>query len=201
MRGIGLGAAIVMLATLALSGAGLFLSHGLIERCLFRPYWFARRGQWHTLITSGLVHADLPHLLFNAVSFWFFAVPLEGIIGTFRFCVLYVAALLLSLTGSWLKHRNDPEYATLGASGAISAAVFAAIVYQPTSKLLILPIPFPIPAPLYAVGYLAYSWWSARQNRGRINHDAHLGGALTGLLFVALTDPAAYPRAWAQVFG
>lgn len=201
MRGIGLGAAIVMLATLAFSGAGLLLWHGLIERCLFRPYWVARRGEWHTLITSGLVHADVPHLIFNAVSFWFFAIPLEGIIGTLRFLVLYVAALLLSLTGSWIKHRNDPAYATLGASGAISAAVFAAIVYRPTSTLLILPIPFPIPAPLYAIGYLAYSWWSSRHNRGRINHDAHLGGALTGLAFVALTDPGAYPRAWAQVFG
>jgi membrane associated rhomboid family serine protease len=199
MRGIGLGAAVVMLATLAFSVAGLFVWPRLIDRCLFRPYWVARRSEWHTLVTSGLVHADLPHLLFNAVSFWFFAVPLEGFIGTFRFCVLYVAALLLSLSGSWIRHRNDPAYATLGASGAISATVFAAIVYQPTSKLLILPIPFPIPAPLYAVGYLAYSWWSARKDRGRINHDAHLGGALTGLVFVALTDPSAYVRAWTLV--
>ena len=114
--------------------------------------------------------------------------------------MLYALGLLLSLTGSWVKHRQDPEYATLGASGAISAAVFAAIVYMPTSSLLILPIPFPIPAPLYAVGYLAYSWWSSRQNRGHINHDAHLGGALTGLAFVALTDPRAYGLAWRQVF-
>jgi len=115
--------------------------------------------------------------------------------------VLYVLALLLSLSGTWIKHRDDPEYATLGASGAISAAVFAAIVYVPTASLLILPIPVPIPAPLYAVLYLAYSWWSARQNRGRINHDAHLGGAITGLAFVALTDPGAYGRAWRLVFG
>jgi membrane associated rhomboid family serine protease len=200
MRGVGLGAAIVMLATLALSLAGLFVSPSLIDRCAFRPYWISRRREWHTLVTSGLVHADLPHLLFNAVSFWFFAVPLERFIGTTRFALLYAAGLLLSLSGSWVKHRNDPDYATLGASGAISAAVFAAIVYAPTSSLLILPIPVPIPAPLYAVGYLAYSWWSARQNRGRINHDAHLGGALTGLAFVALTDPAAYSDAWRQIF-
>ena len=66
---------------------------------------------------------------------------------------------------------------------------------------MILPIPFPIPAPLYAVGYLVYSWWSARQGQGRINHDAHLGGAITGLAFVALTDPGAYVRAWTQLTG
>lgn len=200
MRGVGPGAAVVMLATLALSLAGLFVSPALIERCAFRPYWISRRRDWHTLVSSGLVHADLPHLVFNAVSFWFFAVPLERIIGTARFAVLYAAGLLLSLTGSWIRHRDDPAYATLGASGAISAAVFAAIVYAPTSTLLILPIPVPIPAPLFAVGYLAYSWWSARQNRGRVNHDAHLGGALTGLAFVALTDPGAYSEAWRQIF-
>ena len=200
MRGVGLGAAVVMAATLAMSLAGLFVRPSLIDRCAFRPYWISRRRDWHTLVTSGLVHADLPHLIFNAVSFWFFAVPLERFIGTTRFAVLYAAGLLLSLSGSWVKHRNDPDYATLGASGAISAAVFAAIVYAPTSSLLILPIPVPIPAPLFAIGYLAYSWWSARQDRGRINHDAHLGGALTGLVFVALTDPGAYPEAWRQIF-
>jgi membrane associated rhomboid family serine protease len=64
---------------------------------------------------------------------------------------------------------------------------------------MILPIPIPIPAPLFAVGYLAYTWWSAKQNRGRINHDAHLGGALTGLAFVALFDPGAYAQAIALI--
>ena len=73
--------------------------------------------------------------------------------------------------------------------GAISAVLFAAIVYFPEMKLFIIPIPVPIPAPLFAVGYVAYSWWSARQARGRINHDAHLGGALFGVVFVMLSDP------------
>jgi membrane associated rhomboid family serine protease len=200
-QGLGLVAAIILVVTLAASLAALFVFRGLVDRWAFRPYWVTRRGDWQTLITSGLVHADLSHLIFNGVSFWFFAVPLEGIIGSVSFAVLYLLGLLLSLTGSWVKHRNDPEYATLGASGAISAAVFALIVYAPTLTLFILPIPFPIPAPLYAIGYLIYSWWSSRQNRGRINHDAHLGGALTGLAFVAVTDPGAYGRAWVQVFG
>jgi membrane associated rhomboid family serine protease len=75
--------------------------------------------------------------------------------------------------------------------------LFASIVYDPSQRLFILPIPFPIPAPLFAIGYLAYTYWSARHPRGRINHDAHLGGALTGLAFVALLDPQAYGRAFA----
>lgn len=88
-----------------------------------------------------------------------------------------------------------PEYATLGASGAISAVLFASIVYRPEQSLFILPFPFPIPAPLFAVGYLAYTWWSAKQAKGRINHDAHFAGALTGLAFVAIVHPQAYSRA------
>ncbi|MET0293250.1 MAG: rhomboid family intramembrane serine protease [Steroidobacteraceae bacterium] len=196
MNGIGLGAALIALATLAFSLGGLYGSPRLIERCVFRPYLFARGRALHTAITSGLVHADLPHLIFNGVTFWFFAVPLERIIGTLSFVALYVFGLLFSLVGSLLKHRDDPQYGTLGASGAISAALFAAIVYVPTQSLILFPIPIPIPAPLYAIGYLGYSWWSARQHRGdRINHDAHFAGAVWGLVFVALTDPGAYPEA------
>jgi membrane associated rhomboid family serine protease len=108
---------------------------------------------------------------------------------------------VLSDLGTYFKHRNNPEYASLGASGAILAVLFASIVYFPGQSLYIIPIPIPIPAPLFAVGYLAYTWWSSRQARGRINHDAHLGGALTGLAFVALTDPAALYRLIATVTG
>ncbi len=147
------------------------------------------------MITSGFVHADLPHLIFNMVTFYYFGVKLEWYIGTPMFVLLYAAGLLFSQLGTYLKHRNNPEYATLGASGAISAVLFAAIVYFPTMSLYFMLLPVPIPAPLFAVGYLAYSFWSARQNRGRINHDAHLGGALLGLAFVAVFDPGAWVHA------
>ena len=185
-------ALVIFIATLVASLAGLYARPQLIERSLFRPYWFLRRRQYATAVTSGFVHADLPHLAFNMVTFWFFAFPLEKQVGSVRFAILYLLALVVSDLGTYFKHRNDPQYASLGASGAISAVLFAAIVYFPWMKLFIIPIPLPIPAPLFAVGYVAYSWYSARQARGRINHDAHLGGALFGLLFVLLTDPAAF---------
>jgi len=185
-------ALVIFVATLAASLVGLFLRPQVIERSLFRPYWFLRKKQYPTLVTSGFVHADLGHLIFNMLSFYFFAFPLEKQIGPVRFAALYFLGLVVSDLGTYFKHRGNPEYASLGASGAISAVLFAAIVYFPWMKLFIIPIPLPIPAPLFAVGYLAYSWWSARQTRGRINHDAHLGGALFGLLFVLVTDPAAF---------
>ena len=187
-------ALVIFVATLAASLLGLYAAPKIIERSLFRPYYFLRRKQYDTIVSSGFVHADLPHLIFNMMTFWFFAFPLEKEIGPVRFALLYFLGLVVSDAGTYFKHRNDPQYASLGASGAISAVLFAAIVYFPWMKLFIIPIPLPIPAPLFAVAYVAYSWWSARQARGRINHDAHLGGALFGLVFVLLTDPAAYGR-------
>jgi membrane associated rhomboid family serine protease len=185
-------ALLIFVATIVASLVALYASPGLLERCLLRPYWLVRKRQYDTLVTSGFVHADLPHLLFNMMTFWFFAFPLEQRIGRAAFAVLYFAALVLSDLGTYVKHRNDPRYASLGASGAITAVLFAYIVYFPAQSLFILPIPFPIPAPLFAVLYLAYTWYSARNPQGRINHDSHLGGALFGLAFVLVTDPGAY---------
>ncbi|MGE0580619.1 MAG: rhomboid family intramembrane serine protease [Steroidobacteraceae bacterium] len=199
MSGVGPGAGSLLLLIVALSLIGLFGSQAFIARCLFRPYWFLRRREYSTALLAGFVHADLPHLLFNSITFWFFGIPLERLIGTRLFLVLYFAGLAFSQLGTWQKHRNNPDYATLGASGAISAVLFASIVYNPSQSIFILPIPFPIPAPLFAVGYLAYTWWSAKQARGRINHDAHFAGALTGLAFVALVHPQVYGRLFSTI--
>jgi len=186
------GAAIIFAATIITSLLGLFVSPKVIDRSLFRPYWFLRSKQYDTIYMSGFVHADLGHLFFNMITFYFFAFALELHIGTFEFVALYAAGLILSHACTWQKQKNNPEYASLGASGAISAVLFAYIIYFPTTTLYILPFPFPIPAALFAVSYVAYSYWASTQQKGRINHDAHLCGALSGLLFVALTDIGAY---------
>ena len=194
LNGIGLGVIVIFLATLIPSLLGLYGRPQIIDKSLFRPYWFLRRREYPTVITSGFVHADGPHLFFNMMTFYFFAPGMERQIGTVGFVVFYLVALVLSHAGTWWKQRNNPNYASLGASGAISAVLFASIVYFPTQSLFIIPIPVPIPAPLFAVGYLAYSWYASRNQIGRINHDAHLGGAVVGLLYVAVFDPAAYGR-------
>jgi membrane associated rhomboid family serine protease len=177
----------ILIVTIVVSVIGLS-SPKVIERSLLRPYLVARGSGYAGLITSGFVHANIGHMVFNLITFYSFGFPLERVIGSFRFVALYFSALLVSGLGTVYKHRNDPGYASLGASGAILGVLFASIVYFPRQSLYILPLPIPIPAPLFAVGYLAFSWYSSRTNRGQINHDAHIFGALTGLAFVLLTD-------------
>ena len=188
------GATVIMIVTIGISLAGLYASAKVVNACLFRPYYFLRKKQYDTIITSGFVHADLGHLLFNMFTFWFFAFPMERFLGTIPFLLLYVSGLIVSHACTYFKHRDNPQCASLGASGAISAVLFAYIVYFPTTTLMIIPIPIPIPAVLFAVGYVAYSYWAASQSRDNINHDAHLCGAISGLGFVAVTNPAAFGR-------
>jgi len=190
----GLGAAILFATTACVSLLGLFAAPALIRAAAFRPYTLVRNAEYWRLITSGFVHANFSHLFFNLLTFYFFAFTLERRIGTVAFVALYGIGLLLGNLSTYFKHRNEPDYVTVGASGAISAVLFASIVYFPAMRLYIFPLPVPIPALIFAVLYLVYSYYQARQSGDRVNHDAHIGGALTGLGFVAVTDPAAYGR-------
>lgn len=188
-------AAALLLAAIVVASVLAMRSPARLERQLFRPYWLPRQREWHTVVGSAFVHADLAHLLFNAFTLWAFAFPLERAIGSARLLALYALGLLASAAGTWVVHRADPAYRTLGASGAILAVLFASIAYFPGGSIFILPIPLPIPSPLFALGYLAYTLLAARRGGGRVNHDAHLAGALAGIVFVALTDPGTLARA------
>ncbi len=188
--------ATLLLATMVVvSLAGLMLAPKWVVRSLLRPYWLFRRHEYLTLLTSGFFHASLAHLFFNAFTFWAFGFQLEGAIGSTRFLWLYFLGLLASDLGTYFAHRHDPGYQSLGASGAILAVMFASIIYFPKSSIFILPIPIPIPAPLFALGFLVYTYLAAHKPRAGVNHDAHLSGALSGIAFVAVTDPQAIRQA------
>src|SRR5262245_13893826 len=145
---------IVVVSFLALQ-----VSPALLERNLLRPYWLMRKKTWDTVITCGFIHGDFAHLLFNSLTLYFFGPSLEYRIGTPKFVLLYFLGLTVSSLGTVWKRRNDPNYASLGASGAILAMLFAHILYYPTSTIYLF-FAVPIPSPLFAVGYLVYSIWT-----------------------------------------
>lgn len=181
-------AAIILTLTLVISVIG-FLSRTVLMKAVLRPSEIAQGREYATLLTSGFVHADFGHLLFNLVTYCSFAFVMEKAMGELRLEILYFGALLASNIGVCIRHRNEPNYTALGASGAITAVLFAAIVYFPTMRLSLFFVPIGVPAPLFAVIYLGYSFFASGRPGSRIGHDAHIIGALAGLVFVLVTAP------------
>jgi membrane associated rhomboid family serine protease len=163
-----------------------FSNDKLYNELTLHPYSVARGEKVWTVITSGLIHRDWSHLLFNMLSYYFFAFQLESIIGHWQFALLYIASLILSDLPTIGKHKEDYWYRSLGASGAISAVVFSYILFNPMSRMIIFPLPIPIPAILYGVLYLVYCAYASRQSNDSINHDAHFFGALSGIMITIL---------------
>lgn len=175
----------------------------LMQSWIMEPYVIARSGQWYRLLTSGFLHADWGHLLFNMFAFYSFG-PLvlaalqDGfgqIPGLGLFLLLYLGGIIISDLPTYFQHRNDPGYRSLGASGGVSSVVFASILLFPVNTngggIIIFPIPFPIQPFLFGFLYLAYSWYMGRRRGDNINHDAHFYGALYGVvLLLALIPPS-----------
>lgn len=159
-----------------------FSNQDLYGKLMMHPYSVYRKKHVYTLITSGLIHKDWMHLLFNMLSYYFFAFQLEATIGHWQFGVLYVVSLILSDLPSVAKHKEEYWYHSLGASGAVSAVIFGTILYYPTTKMYIMPFPFGIPSVIFGVLYLVYCSYASKYSRDNINHDAHLYGALSGLM-------------------
>ncbi|MDB5157530.1 MAG: rhomboid family intrarane serine protease [Mucilaginibacter sp.] len=178
-----------------------FSNENLYAKMILHPYSVSRKKDLFTLITSGLIHKDWMHLIFNMLSYYFFAFQLEVYIGHLQFGLLYVASLVLSDLPSVAKHKDDYSYYSLGASGAVSAVIFSFIMFSPMSKMLILPLPIPIPAILFGVLYLVYCNYAAKYSRDNINHDAHLFGALSGVAITIILNPSIVPTFVHQISG
>lgn len=190
---------LILGAIIVISALALWVAPSIKDRNLLRPYWLLKHRQYDTLVTSGFIHGDLAHLFFNSLALFSFGPHLERTIGTPKFVALYFIGLILSGLGSVYKQRNNPDYAALGASGAILAVVFASVVYYP--KQIIFLFFVPMPAWVFALVFAGYSFWASTNRRDNIAHDAHLDGAFIGLVFVGLTDFDAWRRAFAQLFG
>ncbi|ONG41896.1 rhomboid family intramembrane serine protease [Alkanindiges hydrocarboniclasticus] len=155
-----------------------------------------RRGQFDRFITYGFVHADGTHLLFNMITLYFFGRAIEAFYRPYfagmGFILFYLAALVVAMLPSYFKHKNDPNYLSLGASGAVSAVLFAYILFAPWNLIFVFFIP--MPAIVYALLYTAYTVYSARRGKDNINHSAHLWGAGFGVVATIAIEPRLVPR-------
>ncbi|UYQ95180.1 rhomboid family intramembrane serine protease [Chitinophaga horti] len=158
------------------------------------PYQVKHQRQYYRMITSGLIHADFMHLGFNMLSLYFFS-SVEDIYvmrfgSKYYFLLMYVAALLVSSVPSLLKHRDNPSYQSVGASGAVSAVIFSGILFFPWSGISFFFIDIiRFPAVIFGAVYIWVSVYLDGKGGGRIAHDAHYWGAVFGLLFPVLLEP------------
>ena len=168
----------------------------LKNRFLYIPYDIKRKNEYYRLLSHIFIHADISHLAFNMISLYFLGSTLSyyfidyyGLqLGTSYLLILYFAGAIFASLPSFLKQQDNSAYRSLGASGAVSAVIFAAILWDPSLSLGILFIPFPIPAYIFGPIYLAVEYFSMKRGGTGIAHDAHLGGAVFGILFVLLLN-------------
>lgn len=173
-----------------------FQSPSVLSSLMMNPYAARHKQQYYRFVTSGFIHKDHMHLLWNMFSLYFFGVGIErefqalfGSAGGLYFIALYVLAIVASDLPTYFKHRDNPRYNSLGASGGVSAVIFAFIIFEPLADICLY---FALCMPGFILGglYIIFSWYQGRRSNDNINHDAHLYGALFGLIFCLIVAPS-----------
>lgn len=177
----------IILATVLCSYLG-FKSHAFEEKYIFRPESILAHKEFYRLLTSGFLHADWRHLLWNMISLFLFGRAIEFVMGVPKFLLIYLGSILGGNLLSLLIHRHH-DYRAYGASGGVCGIIFASIFLFPGGSIYVFPLPMGIPAWLYAIVFMLGSFYGMKAQRDNIGHDAHLGGAIIGLLITAALEP------------
>jgi membrane associated rhomboid family serine protease len=165
---------------------------GFNDFSFFRKYEFhvgsIRAGEQIRMLSSGFLHADMTHLIFNMLTLWFFAPVVIGYLGDFSFGLVYFGSLIFGSLLTMVFHKNDYSYRAVGASGAVTGVLYSAILLQPDMMLGIFFV-IPIPAYLFGILYLLYSIYGMKAKNDNIGHTAHFGGAVGGYLITLINEP------------
>ena len=197
---------IIILATVVVS---ILCFNGALDAdaLKFNAYNIWHRRQWHRMLSYGLVHGGWGHLFFNMLTLYFFGTVVERYFGMAfgrttgiaLYVLLYVSALAVSTIGDLFKYKNNYYYNAVGASGAVSAVLFASILFEPKMGIYIYLIPIPVPGYIFAPLYLLYCWYMARRNMDNIGHTAHFWGAVYGLVFPLICRPDIFQHFLSQL--
>lgn len=168
----------------------------LFNRLIFYPP-AVNKGQWDRFVTHGFIHADSLHLLFNMFVLYFFGSYIEALyrqfLAGYGFVIFYVLAIIAAIVPSYIRHKNDSRYSSLGASGGVTAVLFAFILLSPWNTIYLFAV-IPIPAIVFAVAYVAYSIYADKRGGSNINHMAHLWGGAFGVIATIALEPKVLPH-------
>jgi membrane associated rhomboid family serine protease len=186
---------IIILVCVAISMKG-FNDEGLREKFTFSPFAVKHHNEGLRTLTHMWIHVDYQHLIFNMLSLYFlgdlllkeFMFYFGNISGQINFLVLYLLGGLFATAIPYLRNRDNPGYRSMGASGAVSAIVFAAILWRPDIELGLFLLPFRFPAYWFGIIYLAYEFWADKKGGTGIAHDAHIGGAIFGIIYILVAN-------------
>ena len=198
---------IIIIITVIVSIAA-FGNVELFNRLLFNAYLIKHKRQTWRFVSYAVVHAGWLHLIINMWVLYLFGKLVEGSYvavfgarGYLFYFLLYLGGVIFSVLYDFGKHKNDPYYNSVGASGAVSAVLFASILFHPIGGIYVFPIPFAIPAWLFGILYLVYSAYMGKRGQDNVGHDAHFFGALFGIVFTAIIVPGILGHFIEQLFG
>lgn len=191
--------ALLLFSNLGISLYALYKDDALFDRWAFVPERVANHGEWYRMISAGFLHGGIAHLAFNCITLYSFGPYLEYQLGAVNFIIVYFGSLVIAHFFLYGKYKDNPAYVAVGASGAISGIILGFCLFEPFAKLYLMFIPIGIPAFIFAIGFAGYSYWASNQPPGksmfgRIAHEAHLGGAVGGLILTILVEPRVIPR-------
>ena len=178
---------------------GIIVANVLISWKGFEDYSFMRKYEFHVgsirsgeqirMLSSGFLHADIMHLVFNMLTLWFFAPVVLNWLGNFSFVLIYFGSLIFGSLLTMVFHKNDYSYRAVGASGAVTGVLYSAILFEPNNSLWIFGL-LPMPAYLFGILYLLYSIYGMKAKNDNIGHTAHFGGAVGGYLITLIKNPS-----------
>lgn len=182
------------IVTIVVIAANVMISYkGFGDFIFFERYKFQvgpiLRGEKFRMFSSGFLHVDVQHLLFNMLTLYFFADVITDLLGRLNFILIYTVSLLFGSLLSLYFHKEEYYYSAVGASGAVTGVLYSAILLQPGLNLYMFLIPIPIPSYVFGIGYLLYSIYGMKNKVGNIGHDAHFGGAIGGYMMTLLLSP------------